>query len=75
VKNKSFGLKIKTRKTVVLVVLFLIFCFQKEAQLFFPTVKVEKKEAVFSSLSHLQRQVQNCFGEPLHRQKKNFVKN
>ena len=43
-KNKSFGLKIKTRKTVVLVVLFLIFCFQKEAQLFFSLAEKKKKQ-------------------------------
>ena len=52
------------RSTVPLFSFFFINKYKKERK---------REIAVFSSLSHLQRQVQNCFGEPLHRPKKTNI--
>lgn len=75
-------------KTVALIffcffILLFYFSFFEEKRstvpLFFLSFLIKKKRrrkreiAVFSSLSHLQRQVQNCFGEPLHRPKKTNI--
>ena len=74
-------------KTVALIffcffILLFYFSFFEEKRstvpLFFLSFLIKKKRekreiAVFSSLSHLQRQVQNCFGEPLHRPKNNYI--
>jgi hypothetical protein len=54
--------------------LLFYFSFFEEKRSTFSLFLKKREIAVFSSLSHLQRQVQNCFGEPLHRpkEKKNF---